>query len=128
MQLVGENGHRYLSNNFIGPVIGGALAQANWRWVSWSNLPWVGLGSVMGGQHGYPWNSWHIVLPLVLVFVGVAALGFLLALVEKHVELPTIHSTDFGLAQDTGAEGQAKESVGSNGGLAKDLKPQTGYA
>ncbi|EPE26098.1 MFS general substrate transporter [Glarea lozoyensis ATCC 20868] len=96
----------------VGPIIGGALAERNWRWVFWLNLPvsalglaiillclrvryppipnwknaiaavdFVGngifipsiiailLGLVMGGSK-FPWSSWHIVVPLVLGFLG----------------------------------------------------------
>jgi len=99
----------------IGPIIGGALAQADWRWIFWINLPVVVVGIVcvmflfrmkyekdqawrvalsrvdflgnsifipsmislffgliMGGNGaaGYPWNSWQIILPLVLGILG----------------------------------------------------------
>ncbi|KAK9419294.1 putative Major facilitator superfamily (MFS) profile domain-containing protein [Seiridium unicorne] len=100
----------------IGPIIGGALAQANWRWVFWINLPVMGagliaiilalnlqyernpswlhalarvdfvgnaifipamtalfFGLITGGQQGYPWGSWRIILPLVLGACGWAA-------------------------------------------------------
>ncbi|KAI0112998.1 major facilitator superfamily domain-containing protein [Daldinia grandis] len=100
----------------IGPIIGGALAQENWRWVFWINIPVMGVGLlaiilalnvrykrsptwfhalsrvdflgnaifiptmvalffglIMGGQNGYPWGSWRIVLPLVLGVLGWAA-------------------------------------------------------
>ncbi|KAJ8124409.1 hypothetical protein O1611_g9231 [Lasiodiplodia mahajangana] len=30
----------------IGPIIGGAIAQANWRWVFWINLPIVGVAII----------------------------------------------------------------------------------
>ncbi|KAK8039526.1 major facilitator superfamily domain-containing protein [Apiospora rasikravindrae] len=103
----------------IGPIIGGALAQANWRWVFWINLPVMGLGLlgillalnvqykrsptwahalarvdflgnalfipamvalffglIMGGQPGYPWDSWRVILPLVLGVAGWAAFHF----------------------------------------------------
>ncbi|EED23822.1 efflux pump antibiotic resistance protein, putative [Talaromyces stipitatus ATCC 10500] len=97
----------------IGPIIGGALAEAHWRWIFWINLPVsaVGLleiifllrvkhentsriwrhavsrvdilgnlifipsmfaiffGLIMGGEQ-YPWNSWHIIIPLVLGVLG----------------------------------------------------------
>lgn len=97
----------------IGPIIGGALAEVNWRWVFWINLPVMGLGLIaivfalnvqyqqdstwlhalarvdflgnaifipamtslffgliMGGQYGYPWASWRIILPLILGVLG----------------------------------------------------------
>ncbi|KAK8880089.1 major facilitator superfamily domain-containing protein [Apiospora arundinis] len=97
----------------IGPIIGGSLAQTDWRWVFWINLPVMGVGLlgillalnvqyrrspswlhalarvdfvgnaifipsmvalffglIMGGQHGYPWASWRVILPLVLGVVG----------------------------------------------------------
>ncbi|KAI1776576.1 major facilitator superfamily domain-containing protein [Hypoxylon cercidicola] len=97
----------------IGPIIGGALAQENRRWVFWINLPVMGLGLltiilaldvqyrrsatwlhalsridmlgnaifippstaiffglIMGGQPGYPWKSWRVILPLVLGVIG----------------------------------------------------------
>jgi MFS family permease len=31
----------------IGPIIGGALAEANWRWIFYLNLPICGFGSIM---------------------------------------------------------------------------------
>lgn len=95
-----------------GPIIGGALAKVNWRWVFYINLPFSGLaliaivcflevgyprnptwkhalarvdilgnaifipsiiaillGLVLGGVQ-FPWNSWHVILPLVLGFLG----------------------------------------------------------
>ena len=30
-----------------GPIIGGAFAQVQWRWIFWINLPFIGVGSVM---------------------------------------------------------------------------------
>ncbi|KIX93074.1 uncharacterized protein Z520_11131 [Fonsecaea multimorphosa CBS 102226] len=30
-----------------GPIIGGAFAQVQWRWIFWLNLPFIGIGSVM---------------------------------------------------------------------------------
>jgi MFS family permease len=99
----------------IGPPIGGAIANHNWRWIFFMNLPisaavflvmalcmrmkytrestwrralsrvdWVGttlfslsitsllLGLVLGGIM-YPWNSWHIIVPIVLGILGWAA-------------------------------------------------------
>lgn len=96
----------------LGPLIGGALTEASWRWVFYITLPFSGLtlvamalflrlhyvrdiswrkrlvrvdvpgntlfiasitavllGLIMGGK-AYPWSSWHIILPLVLGFVG----------------------------------------------------------
>ncbi|KAK2736781.1 hypothetical protein FQN57_000553 [Myotisia sp. PD_48] len=96
----------------IGPVIGGALAQTQWRWIFWLNLPISGVaffaillflkvrykrsptwgralmrvdflgnaifipsmiaiffGLIMGGTN-YPWNSWRIIVPLVLGVLG----------------------------------------------------------
>ncbi|KAH8773845.1 major facilitator superfamily domain-containing protein [Diaporthe sp. PMI_573] len=96
----------------LGPLIGGALTEASWRWVFYITLPFSGLtlvtmvaflrlhhvrdaswkqslvrvdlpgnllfiasitavllGLIMGGKD-YPWASWHIILPLVLGFVG----------------------------------------------------------
>ena len=96
----------------VGPVIGGALAQVQWRWIFYLNLPISGLallavvlffnvnytrsptwqlalarvdflgnaifipsivsillGLVLGGTV-YPWRSFHIILPLVLGFLG----------------------------------------------------------
>ena len=96
----------------IGPILGGAIAQANWRWVFWINLPiagsalvtmalflrvkhkneptwtasmaridWIGsfvficsitailLGLVFGGNV-FPWGSYHVIVPIVLGFVG----------------------------------------------------------
>ncbi|KAI9662177.1 MAG: hypothetical protein M1831_002873 [Alyxoria varia] len=99
----------------VGPLIGGALAEANWRWIFYLNLPVAGvalvsiflflnvqytrspswaralsrvdllgnaifipsivallLGLVQGGvQH--PWDSYKIVVPLVLGLLGWAA-------------------------------------------------------
>ncbi|KAK8133603.1 hypothetical protein PG984_005615 [Apiospora sp. TS-2023a] len=100
----------------IGPIVGGALAQMDWRWVFWINLPVMGLGllgillafnpqynrsptwlhalarvdflgnaifipsmvalffgMIMGGKPGYSWDSWRVVLPLVLGVIGWAA-------------------------------------------------------
>ncbi|RYP79124.1 hypothetical protein DL771_000102 [Monosporascus sp. 5C6A] len=97
----------------IGPVIGGAFAQVDWRWVFWLNLPVSGIcaisivfllnvryqrdrtwrtalarvdflgnaifvpsmvslffGLIMGGTDGYPWDSWRIILPIVLGVAG----------------------------------------------------------
>ncbi|RYP09156.1 hypothetical protein DL765_008547 [Monosporascus sp. GIB2] len=101
--------------NTIGPIVGGVLAQADWRWIFWINLPVVAVGMVymafflrlkysrsqtwrialsrvdflgnaifipsmlsiffgliMGGNHtaGFPWNSWRIILPLILGILG----------------------------------------------------------
>ena len=99
----------------IGPLIGGAIAQANWRWVFWINLPiagsalvamamflrvkhnkepswiaalaridWVGsfificsitailLGLIFGGNV-FEWGSYHVIVPIVLGFVGWAS-------------------------------------------------------
>jgi EmrB/QacA subfamily drug resistance transporter len=96
----------------IGPIIGGALAVSNWRWIFWLNLPVMGaaavaihlflkvqykrsptwlhalgrvdfignaifipamtsifFGLIAGGQQ-YPWDSWRIILPLVLGALG----------------------------------------------------------
>lgn len=96
----------------VGPIIGGSLAQVQWRWIFYLNLPISGLalaaiflflnvsykrnptwkhalarvdflgnaifipsiisvllGLVLGGTK-FPWNSYHILLPLVLGFVG----------------------------------------------------------
>ncbi|PQE32885.1 major Facilitator Superfamily protein [Rutstroemia sp. NJR-2017a WRK4] len=96
----------------VAPVIGGALAQTDWRWVFWLNLPvsatalaiillclkvryprnpdWkdaltrvdfagnaifipsiisILLGLVMGGTQ-FPWGTWHIIVPLILGFLG----------------------------------------------------------
>lgn len=95
-----------------GPIIGGALAKANWRWVFYLNLPFSGLALlaivcflnvkytrsptwkhalarvdflgnaifipsiiaillslVLGGVE-FPWGSYHVILPLVLGFLG----------------------------------------------------------
>ncbi|KIW22734.1 uncharacterized protein PV07_11000 [Cladophialophora immunda] len=30
-----------------GPIIGGAFAQVQWRWIFWLNLPFIGIGAVM---------------------------------------------------------------------------------
>lgn len=30
-----------------GPIIGGAFAQSQWRWIFWLNLPFIGVGAVM---------------------------------------------------------------------------------
>ena len=30
-----------------GPIIGGAFAQVQWRWIFWINLPFIGVGAVM---------------------------------------------------------------------------------
>lgn len=99
----------------IGPLLGGAIAQANWRWVFWINLPiagsalvamalflkvkhkqedtwvaalaridWIGsfifissitailLGLIFGGNV-FPWGSYHVIVPIVLGFVGWAS-------------------------------------------------------
>ncbi|ESZ92549.1 hypothetical protein SBOR_7075 [Sclerotinia borealis F-4128] len=81
----------------LGSVVGGALAQANWRWIFYLNIPICGaalaailffmrldylgnlifipsiisilLGLVMGGIE-HPWSSWRIILPLVLGILG----------------------------------------------------------
>ena len=98
-----------------GPLIGGALAQAQWRWIFYMNLPVSGLALlatffflnvrytrnptwkhattrvdflgnaiftpsiiavllslVLGGVRS-PWSSYHIIVPLVLGFLGWAA-------------------------------------------------------
>ena len=97
----------------IGPIIGGALALKDWRWIFWINLPISGIGLaaivvllnvkyrrsptwlhalarvdflgnaifipsmialffvlIMGGTTGYSWDSWRVVLPLVLGVLG----------------------------------------------------------
>ncbi|KAI0096706.1 major facilitator superfamily domain-containing protein [Nemania sp. FL0031] len=97
----------------IGPIIGGAFARVNWRWIFWLNLPVLGVlsivivfvlrvkyqrsptwraalarvdflgqaifipsmvaiffGLIVGGTVGYPWNSWRVILPLVLGVLG----------------------------------------------------------
>ncbi|KAL8789576.1 MAG: hypothetical protein Q9195_006753 [Heterodermia aff. obscurata] len=99
----------------IGPIIGGALAQVEWRWIFYLNLPvsglsllavilflnvrytrsptwlkalarvdWLGngifipsiiailLGLVLGGVQ-FPWKSYHVIVPLVLGFLGWAS-------------------------------------------------------
>lgn len=99
----------------VGPIIGGSLAQVEWRWIFYLNLPisamalvaillflnvkyrrsptWkhalarvdflgnaifipsivaILLGLVLGGIV-YPWDSFHIIVPLVLGFLGWAA-------------------------------------------------------
>ena len=96
----------------IGPIIGGALAQVEWRWIFYLNLPVSGLsllavvvffnvrytrnptwlkalgrvdllgnaifipsiiaillGLVLGGVQ-FPWGSYHVILPLILGFLG----------------------------------------------------------
>ncbi|PVI02644.1 MFS general substrate transporter [Periconia macrospinosa] len=96
----------------LGPIIGGAIAQKDWRWIFFMNLPLCGitfgvqslfmrlshrknpswgsalakidylggfffiasmtallLGLIMGGTI-YGWSTYHIVVPLVLGFVG----------------------------------------------------------
>lgn len=30
-----------------GPIVGGAFAQVQWRWIFWLNLPFIGIGAVM---------------------------------------------------------------------------------
>ncbi|KAI1778216.1 MFS general substrate transporter [Hypoxylon cercidicola] len=101
----------------VGPVIGGLIAQRNWRWIFYLNIPicgvslavlllfmrmksggatgvplmaritrldWLGniiftpsmiavlFGLVMGGVQ-FPWDSWHILVPLILGVCGWAA-------------------------------------------------------
>lgn len=99
----------------LGPLIGGALATAAWRWVFYITLPFSGLafassfaflrlryersgdlmdtikridivgniifigsitsicfGLIQAGSQ-YPWSSWHVIVPIVVGFVGWAA-------------------------------------------------------
>ena len=110
----------------IGPIIGGALADVDWRWVFYLNLPFSGLallaivfclnvkytrspswkhalarvdflgnaifipsiiaillGLVLGGV-GFPWKSYHVIIPLVLGFLG-------WALFHVHQASPMCH-------------------------------------
>ena len=94
----------------LGPIVGGALADTNWRWCFYITLitagiglfailfflnvkagksstpalrriDWLGnaifipsitsllLGLVMGGNN-YPWGTYHVIVPIVLGFVG----------------------------------------------------------
>ena len=98
--------------SLLGPLIGGALAEKNWRWVFWMNLPIGGVaiallflflrmkypiqddwnhavarmdllgntlfivsitailfGLIAGGTT-YPWNTYHIIIPIVIGALG----------------------------------------------------------
>ncbi|KAI1423600.1 major facilitator superfamily domain-containing protein [Xylaria sp. FL1777] len=103
----------------IGPIIGGAFARVNWRWIFLLNLPVLGVlsfvlvfllrvkyqrsatwraalarvdfigqaifipsmvsiffGLIVGGTAGFPWNSWRVILPIVLGGLGWIAFHF----------------------------------------------------
>ncbi|KAJ4370502.1 hypothetical protein N0V83_005023 [Neocucurbitaria cava] len=106
----------------MGPVVGGALADSNWRWIFYMNVPICGVallailvfmrmkkhtepqkidvlgnfifipsvlavlyGLVMGGIEE-PWNSWRIILPLVL-----GGIGWIAFHVQQHfVRYPSV--------------------------------------
>lgn len=121
----------------LGPLIGGAIAEWNWRWIFYINLPigglafvavalllntkytrspswihallridYVGniifiaavvsllLGVVVGGQDAQAWSSWHVILPLILGVLGLAA--FMLYETTPACKEPTIPMKLFG--------------------------------
>jgi MFS family permease len=105
----------------IGPIVGGALAQADWRWIFWLNIPVSGisflvmffylnvtrtrdptwkhslarvdflgnaifipsavavlLGLILGGVT-FAWNTYHIIVALVVGFIGLIVFQILQA-------------------------------------------------
>ncbi|KAH8645832.1 major facilitator superfamily domain-containing protein [Xylariales sp. PMI_506] len=118
----------------VGPPLGGLLAEHNWRWIFYLNIPIAGaamitvllfmplrytrsptwkhallridyigelvfipsvlavlLGLIRGGVE-YSWNSWRIIIPLVLGFLGWAAFH----VIQKYVPEPTMSPRLFG--------------------------------
>ncbi|KAI0388905.1 MFS general substrate transporter [Xylariaceae sp. FL0594] len=96
----------------LGPPVGGALAQKNWRWKGAHSqtddsviararrLDYIGslifipsliallLGLIMGGQQ-FPWSSFRVILPLVLGVVGWGVFHVHQHFFAKHPSVPS---------------------------------------